>query len=287
MNHERSIILEHAPKLAVPEKPRSILDSSVIREMHDAGKFKGKKVAVILDGNGRWATEHSLSVTQGHEAGAGATKIIMKACAELEMDLSLWILSPNNLAKRSREELRGIDGILRNQMKELIDEAQKFNVRIVHIGETDGLSLRLRYQLWQAQKKTKDNTGPILGLAVNYGGDEQIKSIAKQANREKRGTNYDTPGKIESMMYGGGLIKPVDILIRTGKLERVSGLEKPFMGDKTELFFPDVYLPDFTLKGFEEILIDFDSRTRTLGGRNGHDATNKPSGRLRTLFKRN
>ncbi|MFI5265279.1 MAG: polyprenyl diphosphate synthase [Candidatus Levyibacteriota bacterium] len=289
MSRERSTTPEQVFRLATTEnKPRSILDNPVIREMYEAGKFKGKKIAVILDGNGRWAEEHGLSVTEGHKAGAEATKAIMQACKDLEMDVSLWILSPNNLAKRSRKELKGIDKILRSQMGELVNEADRSNGRIMHVGETYGLSLRLRYQLWRAQRKTKNNTGPVLGLAVNYGGIEQIKRIAKRANREKRGTNYDAEGKIESMMYGGGVIKPVDILIRTGKVKRLSGLEKPFTGDHTELFFPDVYLPDFDLEIFEEILIDFDKRTRTLGGRNGHSVEQtKPFGPFQVLFKRN
>jgi undecaprenyl diphosphate synthase len=273
------------------QQPLNIIDLYPdIRRLHETGALKGKHVAIILDGNSRWAQEHALSTFEGHKAGAETGKILMRACRDLGMDVSLWILSPNNITKRSREETEGIFKILDDSIGELVKEAEKSKGRIIHVGEMAGLPLKIKLDLWRAQRRTKNNTGNKVILAINYSQDMQMKSLAEKVRKKKRETNFRSSETVRSMMYGNGEIRPADVLIRTGKVQRLSGFGPPFVGDETELFFPNLFLPDFTLEQFKDVLIEYSNRlqTQTLGGRtNGHEiASNKTRRNLIPFLRR-
>lgn len=234
--------------------------------LKDAGLLPGH-MAFILDGNGRWAKERGLPTKEGHRAGADAAKRIMRMCSNLGINVSLWILSPDNIQKRSPEEIHDIYDIFKNNIRELTEEAQKQNGRIIHIGELEGLPGYIRLELRKAQAKTRKNTENIVGLALNYSGKMQNVALAEGGQRARRDTDFRKNGTIESLMFGGGLIKPADIIVRTGKVQRLSGFAEPFLGCETELDFPDVYLPDYNEENLYKTLIRFSKTTRTLGGR--------------------
>lgn len=256
--------MKHESKFGLPfhrirqEKslPRiSILDTHPeLQALKDNGQLPNG-IAIILDGNGRWAQERGLPVNDGHKAGSEATKTVMYASADLGIDLSMWILSPDNIEKRSPEEIKGIYKIFKENVNLLIRTAQEKNGKIIHVGETDGIPGDIRLALRRAQWKTRKNTGQRLGVAINYDQERYIQSM-------KNGNIPDAQREI----------KPADIVIRTGKVQRLSGFGLPFVGSNSELFFLDIYLPDLNEDHISDILVDFAHRIRTFGGRNGNHA---------------
>lgn len=263
------------PKPEVKTQPKSFLELYPdIKDLMSQGKLP-RHIGFILDGNGRWAKEQGLPVEEGHKTGAEAAKRVIKACSELGIDLSVWILSPDNIKKRSRGEIRNIYNVLGKNMDKLIDEALEHNSRIIHAGETKGLPLNIKYKLWQAQRKTKEKTGPVLTLAINYSGDKQLISLANKARGSRR--KFQSIEEVSRLMYGDGDIKPCDLIIRTGGDKRMSGFQEPFLNNGTELLFTDTYLPGFTDEEFHDILINYTARNKTHGGRASanqeHDGT--------------
>lgn len=239
-----------------PAARRTILEQYPdLQEIKEKNKLPNG-IAIILDGNGRWAQERGLPTYEGHKAGAEAAKKLMRACVDLGIDLSLWILSPDNISKRSPKEVRGIYKIFQENIGLLVKTAQEENGKIIHVGEKDGLPGDIRLALRRAQWRTRNNTGQKLGLAINYDQEKFVKGLANGTNPKEQSE-----------------ITPADIVIRTGKVQRLSGFGLPFVGNNSELYFPDVYLPDLNEQHIHDILVDFANRTRTLGGRNGNNHT--------------
>lgn len=270
MKTELRSTLSFFPGIKRPEKTQApdILEVYPdLKRLKEEGRLP-RHIAIILDGNGRWAQEHGLPVEEGHRAGARATKELMKMCTNLGSDISLWILSQDNIAKRSDQEIRNIYQIFEENLGELVEQAQLIGGRILHIGDLDGLPGHVRLKLKNAQRKTRKNTGPTVSLAMNYSEKSQLVSLAEQANRDPKGVDYTDDRRIERMMYGKGVVRPADLIIRTGKVQRLSGFGRPFLGEESELSFPQVFLPDFTPDLFHDILVnDYVYRIRTLGGR--------------------
>lgn len=226
-----------------------------LQQLKEQGKLPNG-IAIILDGNGRWAQEHGLPTNEGHRAGAEAAKKLMHACVDLNIDLSMWILSPDNISKRSPEEVRGIYKIFQENVGLLVKTAQEENGKIIHVGDRSGLPGDIRLALRRAQWRTRHNTGQKLGLAINYDQEKFVRGIANGTNPKEQSE-----------------ITPSDIVIRTGKVQRLSGFGLPFVGSNSELYFPDAYLPDLNEQHIHDILVDFANRTRTFGGRNGTNHT--------------
>lgn len=266
-NPERLNINASVFKKEKPQEPPSILELyPEIRELHEQGKLKGLSCLLIPDGNATWAEENNVSTFEGHQAGGKAIVQVVKQCRDLEMDFFIWVASPNNLTKRPKQEVKGIHKVTRTNFKDLVQEAELQKGRIIHIGEKSGLPLRLKFDLWKAEYKTRKNTGPIMGVAINYDQRGQLIRIAKKANRDKRHTDYSTPGKLESMYYGDGSIRGVNIIMRTSGHKRLSGLSLPFTDDKTELFFIEDHCPDLTVEHVRDTLVEYFGARKIKGG---------------------
>ena len=227
-----------------------------------------KHVALIMDGNGRWATGKGLLRTAGHTAGVRTLKQILKVAIDLEIaSLTVYAFSTENW-KRPHAEVDFLMQLFSEYLAKEIDEMDQKNVKLQFIGRIDELSPSLQDQVEKAQRRTRDNTGVNFNIAVNYGGREEItrsvKILAMQVAAGELAPALITEELIEKNLYTGGL-PPVDLVIRTSGDKRLSNFLL-WQSAYAEFWFTDKNWPDFTPACFVEALVDFQGRERRFGG---------------------
>ena len=228
-----------------------------------------RHIGIIMDGNGRWATGRGLIRTSGHKAGVRTLKKILAACVNLNrpMILTVYAFSTENW-KRPSSEVNFLMSLFSSFLAEQIDEMCEKNVRIRFIGRIDELPGTLPQELYAAQERTKDNTGVLLNVAVNYGGqDELVQAVRQIAGKVESGdiSADRIDGKvIEDNLYTAGL-PPVDLMIRTSGDMRLSNFLL-WQAAYAELWFTKTNWPDFTPEEFMQAIADFQKRDRRFGG---------------------
>ena len=228
-----------------------------------------RHVAIIMDGNGRWAKQHMLKVAMGHRAGVEALRSIIRESSDLGIEaLSLFAFSTENW-RRSETEVAALMQLLLEYFSSEIDELDENNVRIRILGEKEGLPSPQREALYRAEERTKDNTGLNLCIAINYGGRQELVRAARILAEKVRAGEM-TPEDIDEQalsdcLYTGGL-PDVDLLIRTSGEMRLSGFLL-YQCAYAEFEFPETLWPDFTLEDYHRALEVFASRDRRFGGR--------------------
>lgn len=217
-----------------------------------------KHLAVIMDGNGRWAKERGLNRTKGHEEGLKRTKEIVKSCCDLNIKyLTLYVFSTENWKRMEDEVSFLMDLIVKNLTNEF-DFYKENGIRIFHFGNKDGMSKNIQNDIDKTQKFTKDFDKLNLGLCINYGGLDEIKRahIRAMADNSLEINDYlDT--SISKFL-------PVDFLIRTGKQKRISNFLLSSIA-YSEIYFSDVLWPDFKEKHLLEAIEEFNKSKRTFG----------------------
>lgn len=224
-------------------------------------------IAIIMDGNGRWAKKRNLPRTAGHEAGVEAVREVVKAAAEVGVKyLTLYTFSVENW-KRPREEVTAIMRLLTRTTKREVDELNRNNVRLITTGRIEDLSPTRRRVLAVATAKTKKNTGMVLNLALNYGGRSEIIDAVKAiASSVKSGLINPIDINEElfaNYLYTAGLPDP-DLLVRTSGEKRLSNFLL-WQTSYTELYITDVLWPDFGRKELFAAIIDYQGRERRFG----------------------
>ena len=228
-----------------------------------------RHVAIIMDGNGRWAKQHMLKVAMGHRAGVEALRSIIRESSDLGIEaLSLFAFSTENW-RRSETEVAALMQLLLEYFRSEIDELDENNVRIRILGEKEGLPAPQREALYRAEERTKDNTGLNLCIAINYGGRQELVRAARILAEKVRAGEM-APEDIDEQalsdcLYTGGL-PDVDLLIRTSGEMRLSGFLL-YQCAYAEFEFPETLWPDFTLEDYHRALEVFASRDRRFGGR--------------------
>jgi len=224
-------------------------------------------IAIIMDGNGRWAKKRDLPRTAGHEAGVEAVRRVVRACAELGVKyLTLYTFSVENW-NRPREEVAALMKLLTRTTRREIDELNRNNVRLTTIGRIDELSKSRRLALAMAVEKTKKNTGLVLNLALNYSGrTEIIDSVRAIALGIRSG--HILPSEInESLfsdyLYTAGITDP-DLLVRTSGEMRISNFLL-WQTSYTEMYITNVLWPDFGRLELFEAIIEYQRRERRFG----------------------
>jgi undecaprenyl diphosphate synthase len=224
-------------------------------------------VAIIMDGNGRWAAMRNQPRTAGHEAGVKAVKEVVKAAAELDLKyLTLYTFSVENW-KRPKEEVESLMTLLTRTTLAELDELMSNDVKLITTGRINGLSAARRAVLNQAARKTRNNKGLVLNLALNYGGRTEILDAVKAiANSVKAGV-VDIPEIDEelfsSFLYTSGIPDP-DLLIRTSGEKRISNFLL-WQTSYTELHIVDALWPDFGKKELFEAVAEYQRRERRFG----------------------
>ena len=227
-----------------------------------------KHVAIIMDGNGRWAIQRGLARTVGHREGINRIKEIIKAADGLGVRvLTFFAFSAENWSRPKREVdmlMRSLNNFLERQIREL----DKNNIKFRCIGRSEPIPEYLQAKIKEAEGKTKDNTGLIVVLALNYGGRQEILDAVKQFSLEfKEGmTNFEnlTVENFSNYFYTKGLPDP-DLLIRTSGEMRISNFLL-WQLSYAELYFPKKYWPEFRREDLEKAIKIYQRRERRFGG---------------------
>lgn len=225
-------------------------------------------IAIIMDGNGRWAEKRGLPRAEGHRRGVEAVRTCARSAAELGISyLTLYTFSSENW-RRPSHEINDLMGLLKLFMKRDLAELHRQNVRIKSIGTDQGLSGEVVNLIRDAIELTKDNTGLVLTSAFNYGArDEIVRAARALAGEVKRGEILPddiTADSFASHLDTAGIPEP-DLLIRTGGDQRVSNFLL-WQCAYTEFIFFDAFWPDFSKEMLAEAVSRFQSRERRFGG---------------------
>ncbi len=241
-------------------------DEEILKSRIDKDRLP-KHVAIIMDGNGRWACQRNKPRTFGHEAGVEAVRKTVRAAAELGVKyLTLFTFSVENW-NRPRDEVTALMKLLSRTTRKEIDELNRNNVRLITTGRIEGLSLSRRKALNMAMEKTRDNSGLVLNLALNYGGRTEIIDAVRTIAAEVKSGILD-PARIDEnvfskYLYTAALPDP-DLLIRTSGEMRISNFLL-WQTSYTEMYVTDVLWPDFGRKELFEAVIEYQKRDRRFG----------------------
>lgn len=225
-------------------------------------------VAIIMDGNGRWAQKRGFPRALGHRAGAETLREVVKASAEIGIQvLTAYAFSTENW-RRPDEEVSLLMSLLADYLDNEIDELDQNNVQIRFIGKIDELAPTLQKKIEKAQAQTADNTGLILNLAVNYGGRAEIlravKIISEKVLNKELELQDINESIIEKNLYTVNLPAP-DLLIRPSGDFRISNFLLWQMA-YTEFWFTEVNWPDFKPEHLVQAIYEFQQRERRFGG---------------------
>jgi undecaprenyl diphosphate synthase len=245
------------------KKSTRVTDASAL----DPGRLP-RHVAIIMDGNGRWARKRKLPRLAGHAAARASVRDVVAACAELGLDeLTLYTFSMENWS-RPRSEVAGLMRLLDQTLKEQVDEMDEDNIRLNAIGRLDRLPKYARSRLDASIDRLSGNTGLRLNLALSYGGRTELLDATRGiAEAVRRG--HLKPGQIDEdvmrrFLYAPDVADP-DLLIRTSGERRISNFLL-WQIAYSEIYITDVLWPDFRRKHLYEALADYQRRERRFGG---------------------
>jgi undecaprenyl diphosphate synthase len=227
-----------------------------------------RHVAIIMDGNGRWAAQRGLPRGEGHRRGVEALRKTVRAAGELGVRyLTIFSFSAENW-QRPQSEVRDLMGLLRRFIRHDLAELHASGVRVRVIGERDGLEPDIRLLLEEAEQLTRDNDRLVLVVAFNYGARQEIARAARRLAREVA-AGAIAPDKITADLIGSKLDAPdipdPDLIIRTSGEQRLSNFLL-WQAAYSELVFLPIYWPDFDRAAFESALLEYRRRERRYGG---------------------
>lgn len=240
-----------------------------------ANQTMPRHVAIIMDGNGRWAEARGLNRLEGHKAGAEAARKAVEAAKDLGIPyVTLFSFSAENW-NRPAYEVQGLMNLLRLHLKKETAELHKSGARMLVIGDRARLDADIVQLIEQAEDITKDNTAITVVIALSYGGRQDITAAMKSMAQAVQAGTLD-PDNITEETVGAHLmthgIPDPDLLIRTSGEARISNFLLWQMA-YTEMFFTDTLWPDFTKKEMESALAFYAGRERRFGGLNQKEAT--------------
>ena len=224
---------------------------------------KIKHVAIIMDGNRRWAKEKKLPTMMGHKKGVDALKKTVIACEKFGVKyLTVYAFSTENW-NRTKEEVDFLMNLLAQTITGELLELHKNNVVLNFIGDLEALSQDLQKALKNAHEKTKNNTGVNLQVAINYGGRDEIKNAIKKIVASGISEEEITEELISKNLYKGEIPDP-DLVIRTGNEKRISNFLL-WQIAYSELYVTDIFWPDFDENELKKAIEEFNLRIRRFG----------------------
>jgi undecaprenyl diphosphate synthase len=222
-----------------------------------------RHVAIIMDGNGRWAKQRGLPRSEGHRQGTENLRRLIRAAVEFNVEiLTIYAFSTENW-NRPRREVQLLMRILEMVIDRELEELNGEGVQIRHIGELDGIDERLQKKVLEACETTKNNTRLILNVAFNYGGRDEIVHAMQAIIRKGIPAESITEELISEHLYTSGLPDP-DLLIRTSGEFRLSNF-LIWQGAYAEHYYTPVYWPDFDKEALREALDEYANRKRRFG----------------------
>ena len=221
-------------------------------------------VAIIMDGNGRWARSRGKPRIAGHRAGTENIRRVIERFAAYDVAyLTLYAFSTENWA-RPRWEVRGLMALLSRFLRQETQNLHEEGIRLVHIGDLSPLNANLRRQVIEAIELTKDNTRMTLAIAFNYGGRAEIVRAVQRIVADGIPADQIDEELIERYLFTHGLPDP-DLIIRTAGELRLSNFLL-WQGAYAEFCFTDVYWPDFDIRHIDDALEAYSQRLRRFGG---------------------
>ena len=226
-----------------------------------------RHTAIIMDGNGRWAEQKGMPRIFGHQNGVTAVRKIVEAASKFNIEyLTLFTFSVENW-DRPRSEVDTLMGLLVQTLKDEFEDMFKNNIKLNAIGDLDTLPVEVREELYTIIESTKNNTGMTLTLALSYGGKQEIVKAVKEISEKVKNDvicldNFDD-SVINDHLYTNDL-PDVDLLIRTSGEKRISNFLL-WQIAYAELYFTDVYWPDFTEENLEKAVVEYQNRERRFG----------------------
>ena len=224
-----------------------------------------RHVAVIMDGNGRWARERRLPRVAGHRAGIESVREIIETSARLGLEvLTLYAFSVENW-KRPQSEVRTLMSLLKEYVRRELNRLAEANIRFLAIGRVDELAPSVRHELDRAMSRTAGNTGMLLNVALNYGGRAELVDGFNRLLAQRNGDRGPiTEEVISGALYTAGIPDP-DLLIRTSGEMRVSNFLL-WQIAYSEIYVTPTYWPDFRRRHLLEAILDYQRRERRYGG---------------------
>lgn len=220
-------------------------------------------VAIIMDGNGRWAKKRNLPRSLGHKAGSeNLKKLGLHIFKRGVRVLSVYAFSTENF-KRSPEEIDYLMNLFVKNFKKELKVFAENNIRVVFSGRKEPLRSDVLEAMDEVVEATKENTGGIFNICLNYGSQYEIVDAVKRIVSEKRDVSELTPKEFEKYLYQE--LPPIDFLIRTSGEYRLSNFMM-YQLAYAEFYFTDCLFPDFDDKKFDEALQEFQNRDRRFGG---------------------
>ena len=232
-------------------------------------KILPKHIAIIMDGNRRWAKQRGLETRLGHKEGAETLKKIAKYANNIGIKyLTVYAFSTENW-KRTEEEVGALMALLKMYVDDFLKDSNLENIRINILGDISRLDKGLQKSIENAIVRTKNNTGLTLNIAFNYGGRDEItraiRKIAKKVQDGEIGINDIDEQMVSDNLYTAGQPEP-DLLIRPGGEKRISNYLLWQLA-YTEFIFLDKYWPEFSERDLDEAIEVFENRNRKFGGK--------------------
>ncbi len=227
-----------------------------------------RHIAIIMDGNGRWAKKRMLPRTAGHAAGAETFRRIALYCREIGVKyLTVYAFSTENW-KRPQEEVSKIMSLMKDYLLEAIRDMQKNHVRIRFFGDLSALSPELQSLAAEASRESEEFTDSQVNMCINYGSRDEILRAARRWARECAESGRDpdslTEADFSDMLYSAGVPDP-DLIIRPGGELRISNFLL-WQAAYAELYYTDVLWPDFDQRELDKAVEAFQARNRRFGG---------------------
>ncbi len=221
-----------------------------------------RHIALIPDGNRRWAKEKGLPTFEGHRKGFERVKELTKKVSDLGIEIfTVWAFSTENW-NREKKEVDYLMGIYEKWIDENLAKALKDQTRIIHIGRKDRIRESLKQKLSEAEEKTKTFTKQYFVIALDYGGKDEVLRAIEKGNNQRQKLDEET---LDRFLDTKVLPYPnPDLIIRTSGEQRTSGF-MIWQGAYSEYFFVKKYLPDFTADDLEECIKEYSSRHRRFG----------------------
>ena len=236
------------------------LDSKVLEAVKNTDL---KHIAIIMDGNRRWAKEHCLPSMVGHKKGVDALKRTTKACNDFGIKyLTLYAFSTENW-NRKKEEVDFLMELLASTLKSELKELNENNVKMNFIGNLSQLNENLQKIIQESKETTQNNTGVVLTVAINYGARDEITNAIKNIIKDNKKEDEITQELVSKYLYTNGLPDP-DLLVRTSGEKRISNYLL-WQIAYSEIYITNSYWPEFDKEKLQEAIIEFAKRQRRWG----------------------
>ncbi|MCX6081896.1 MAG: isoprenyl transferase [Chloroflexi bacterium] len=226
-------------------------------------KIIPQHIAIIMDGNGRWAKKRGLPRLAGHKAGTENLRRIIKACVDFEIDyLTIYAFSTENWG-RPREEVDGLMRIVEDVIERELIELDQQGVQLRHLGKLDQLSPNLQKKVMTAVNQTRNNSKLVLSIAFNYGGRDEIMDAIRRMLVDGTNPEQVTPALVSQYLYTAGTPDP-DLIIRTSGELRISNF-LIWQAAYSEWYVTPTFWPDFGKDELRKALDEYANRDRRYG----------------------